>query len=78
MRGTHWGQGYNRPTGRSAEKTPHATFNFFNFIGSLTVAILEAGDFVESLELYWNCVGEWEWYCGFVWKRFFELFFVPF
>ena len=28
MRGTHWGQGYNRPTGCSAEKAPHATFNF--------------------------------------------------
>ena len=26
MRGTHWGQGYNRPTGCSAEKVPHATF----------------------------------------------------
>jgi hypothetical protein len=26
MRGTHWGQGYNRPTGCSAEKAPHATF----------------------------------------------------
>ena len=24
MRGTHWGQGYNRPTGCSAEKAPHA------------------------------------------------------
>ena len=29
LRGTHWGQGYNRPTGYSAEKAPHATFNFF-------------------------------------------------
>jgi len=29
MRGTHWGQGYNRPTGCSTEKAPHATFNFF-------------------------------------------------
>ena len=28
MRGTHWGQGYNRPTGCSAEKAPHAIFNF--------------------------------------------------
>jgi hypothetical protein len=27
MRGTHWGQGYNRPTGCSAEKSPYATFN---------------------------------------------------
>jgi len=33
MRGTHWGQGYNRPTGCSGKKAPHATFNFFfNFI----------------------------------------------
>ena len=32
MRGTQWEQGYNRPTGCSAEKTPHATFNFnFNY-----------------------------------------------
>ena len=30
MRGTHWGQGYNRPTGRSAEKSPHETFNFLH------------------------------------------------
>ena len=29
MRGTHWGQGYNRPTGCSAEKAPHATPNLF-------------------------------------------------
>ena len=29
MRGTQWGQGYNRPTGCSAEKALHATFNFF-------------------------------------------------
>jgi hypothetical protein len=28
MRGTHWGQGYNRPTGCSAEKAPQATANF--------------------------------------------------
>ena len=28
MRGTHWSQGYNRPTGCSAEKPPHATFKF--------------------------------------------------
>ena len=28
MRGTHWGQGYNRPTYCSAEKAPHATFTF--------------------------------------------------
>ena len=26
MRGTHWGQGYNRPTGCNAEKASHATF----------------------------------------------------
>ena len=26
MRGTHWGQGYNRPTGCSGEKAPHVTF----------------------------------------------------
>ena len=31
MRGTHWGQGYNRPTGCNAEKVPHATF-IFNFL----------------------------------------------
>jgi len=30
MRGTHWGQWYNRPTGCSAVKAPHANFNFFN------------------------------------------------
>ena len=29
MTRTHWGQGYNRPTGCSAEKAPHATFTFF-------------------------------------------------
>ena len=29
MKGTQWGQGYNRLTGCSAEKAPHATFNFF-------------------------------------------------
>ena len=29
MRGTQWGQGYNRPTGCSAEKVPHATFDLF-------------------------------------------------
>ena len=29
MKGTQWGQGYNRPTGCSAEKPPHATFNFY-------------------------------------------------
>ena len=28
MRETHWGQGYNRPTGCSAEKAQHATINF--------------------------------------------------
>ena len=27
--GNSLGQGYNRPTGCSAEKAPHATFNFF-------------------------------------------------
>ena len=32
LRGTHWGQGYNRPTGCSIEKAPHATFNIFLFI----------------------------------------------
>ena len=26
MRRTHWGQGYNRPTGCSGENSPHATF----------------------------------------------------
>ena len=25
---THWGQGYNRPTGCSAEKTTHANLTF--------------------------------------------------
>ena len=29
--GTHWGQGYNRPTGCSAEKAPHSTCNFITF-----------------------------------------------
>jgi len=29
MRGIHWGQGYNRPTGCSVVKAPHATFKFF-------------------------------------------------
>ena len=32
MRGTHWGQGYNRPTGCSAGKAPHATFNFLTHL----------------------------------------------
>ena len=26
MKGTYWVQGYNRPTGCSVEKAPHATF----------------------------------------------------
>ena len=39
MRGTHWGQGYNRPTGCSAEKAPHATFNFF-FYKIITFSVL--------------------------------------
>ena len=29
MRGKHWGQGYNRPTGCSADKAPHATFKIY-------------------------------------------------
>jgi len=32
MRGTHWGQGYNRPTGCSAEKAPHATFIYLYIV----------------------------------------------
>ena len=30
--GNSMGQGYNRPIGCSAEKAPHATFNFFNHL----------------------------------------------
>jgi len=42
MRRTHWGQGYNRPTGCSAEKATHATFNFFFVaIWSLVVKIIK-------------------------------------
>jgi len=33
MRGTHWGQGYNRPTGCSAEKAPHVTFKPWHEMG---------------------------------------------
>jgi len=37
--GNSLGQGYNRPTGCSAEKDRHATFNF-NFLGSYSELVL--------------------------------------
>jgi hypothetical protein len=57
MRGTHWGgggQGYNRPTGCSAEKAPHATFNLF----VTTERIIKSNAFVfccvlSSAFFYW-------------------------
>jgi hypothetical protein len=56
MRGNQWEQGYNRPTGCSAEKAPHATFNF-NFKTSKQ-AVLEMESFnngvykeISSIEL---------------------------
>jgi len=30
--GNSLGQGYNQPTGCSAEKAPHMTFNFFLYV----------------------------------------------
>ena len=37
--GNSLGQGYNRPTGCSAKKAPHATFNFFNHMLSQNYCI---------------------------------------
>ena len=59
MRGTHWGQGYNRPTSYSAEKAPHATFNIFNS------ALWQCG----NLSLKYNDTSANEW----IWKRSFFL-----
>ena len=72
MRGTHWGQGYNRPIGCSAVKTPQATFNFLTFlvtayfslktIGPITCHAITAQrgyKFKVMLKNFTHCMGIW-------------------
>jgi len=46
--GNSLGQGYNRPTGCSAEKAAHATFNFFLYF-DCPISCVVIGDEVDVM-----------------------------